>query len=398
MRTIHRVMAVFAVVFALYIGATGVVIQTIDLKTLLSHAPATDPNMQAIRDGHDGPPNFRVLVDADYTAAALPPGFDAQAAVTTVLKAARAVTGDQAIRFVELRVADGAPVGQVVSDGQLYRFDAASGAQLGPPVKAGLPSLNSPSLRNNVKNIHRLTAYGDWPPILDVIAGVVLCAMIFTGVAMYFRLLAARSKTGRKEMFWSAGGFWRTLHRGGAVIAAAFLTVVALSGTLLAVGSVGVSVNKALQGGKRPGLTADVSAPLTDAELPGMLTQTLDGYHRILPDASARVIRLRYFAGMPQGIVVSDEAEARQFAFNAATGKQVSLAEPNYPITGQPFGWQEDQIVKQIHRGDMFGMTGRWLSLLTGLAMLYLAVSGAAIYLDLWGKRAKAGKKALFWT
>ena len=51
MRTIHRITMMFAVLFALYLGATGSLIQAVDLKTLLSHAPATDLNQQSIREG-----------------------------------------------------------------------------------------------------------------------------------------------------------------------------------------------------------------------------------------------------------------------------------------------------------------------------------------------------------
>ena len=65
MRKVHRFLAVFAMFFGLYVGTTGTLIQLIDLKTLLSHAPASDPNLQSIREGYDGPPNFQVLGEGD---------------------------------------------------------------------------------------------------------------------------------------------------------------------------------------------------------------------------------------------------------------------------------------------------------------------------------------------
>jgi hypothetical protein len=76
MRTVHRFVAVFAVLIGLYIGSTGTLIQLLDLRALLSHAPASDPSMQAIREGHDGPPSFQVIVDSDYFGEPLPADFN----------------------------------------------------------------------------------------------------------------------------------------------------------------------------------------------------------------------------------------------------------------------------------------------------------------------------------
>ncbi|HUO22051.1 MAG TPA: PepSY-associated TM helix domain-containing protein [Caulobacteraceae bacterium] len=402
MRTAHRVIAVFAVLAALWVGLTGVTIQLIDLKALLSHAPASDPNIRAIRDGHNGPPNFQVLGDGEYDAAVLPAGLDYGAALATVVKAARAAVPGAPLGYVELRVRDGKPVGEVASKKKVMRFDAATGAVLIGPEAAGavkMQPLGRPSLRNTVKNIHRLTQFGDAATLLDPVMGLLICAMIFTGLVQYFRLLAARARLGRANPLWSAGGLWRSLHRGVAIAASLFLTVMALSGTLLAIGDVGVSAFRVAHHGDRSGANADQSSPLTDAELPGMLRTTLSAFHAARPDAPIRVLRLRYYAGMPQGVVVfSGPREAEQVQFNAATGRAVSLTEPNYPATGQPFGWQEDQIVKQIHRGDFIGLSGRWMSLLGGLSLVFLALSGTAMYLDLWSRRRRAGRAGLFWT
>jgi hypothetical protein len=75
MRTVHRITSLFVVVVTLYLGATGTLIQLIDLTTLFRHAPATDPNMMALREDKDGPGDFEVLGTAEYTAPSLPAGF-----------------------------------------------------------------------------------------------------------------------------------------------------------------------------------------------------------------------------------------------------------------------------------------------------------------------------------
>jgi uncharacterized iron-regulated membrane protein len=397
MRTVHRIVAVFAVLFGLWVAVTGLTVQTMDLSALLAHAPASDPTMQAIRVGHDGPPNFQVIREPDYSAQPLP-AQDLDGALGTVLKSARATLGAAPISFVELRMAGNQLVGRVASKGSLYSFDATSGAAVGAPVKAKLPPLSTPSLRNTIKDFHRLRVLTEWGLIGDALIAVLLTVMIVTGLMVYARLLIGRAQMGRPNPFWSSGGVWKTLHRAVAITASLFLLVVTLSGFVLATSSVGVAVNKALHHGKRPGLTADVSAPLGDDQLHAMLKTTLTAYATTDPGVPARVIRLRSFAGMLQGIVVTGEPEARQLAFNAATGRPASETEAGYPSTDMTYGWQIDQIAKQIHRGDIIGLSGRWMDLLSGLALLYLCVSGAVIYLDLWNKRRAKGRGAFFWS
>jgi uncharacterized iron-regulated membrane protein len=109
------------------------------------------------------------------------------------------------------------------------------------------------------------------------------------------------------------------------------------------------------------------------------------------------VLRLRIYGGMPQGVIVSGEDEAHQRVFNAATGKRVSETDPGYPPQHFPFGWQAHQIAKQVHRGDFIGLTGRWMDLFAGLSLIYLTVSGAIMYFELWKRRRQTGRPGLLW-
>jgi uncharacterized iron-regulated membrane protein len=397
MRAVHRVVAVFAVFFAIYLATTGLLTQITDLSALLRNAPATDPTMQAIRVGRDGPPNFQVIRDPDYAAPALPADFDYVEAAGTVVSAAHSLLGDAPLNFVELRVADGRPVGLVASGAETHQFDAATGAEAGTPGKVSLPPLEQPSLRNALKNIHRMGAlFGGLTYALSAIGGLLLLTMIVTGAVVYVRLLTGRAKTGRKAAFWVAGGWWRTLHRSIALVMAIFITIVALSGTLLAVNAMGIRLYIATHDGARPGLTADVSKPLGDDELRTMLNTTLTSYRAAVPNAPIRVLRLRYFAGMPQGVVITGEKVARQLVYNADAGRTAAQFEPGYPETGMPFGWELGQAIKRIHRGDFFGLSGRLMSLLSGFSLLYLAISGAVLYLDLRSKRVQKGRREIF--
>jgi uncharacterized iron-regulated membrane protein len=397
LRAVHRIITLVVVVFTLYLGFTGTLIQLIDLRTLFERAPASDANVRSMREGFDGPGSFQVISTADYTAAPLSPSESPSAMLATVLKSARAAVGSASLRYLELRVVDGKPVGQVDSGGKLLRFDALTGDFLGT-IPVVHESETPDSQRNTVKHLHRMTTFGDWALWINVIVGSGLAVLIVTGVWMYSKLFTVRARTDRRNPFWSMGGWWRTLHRSISIVAALFLSVVMLSGTWLAVESLyfGYYMQSHKPGSNQK--RVDPSSPLPDAALPAMLQTTLGAYQSGMPDIPARVIRLRYFGGMPQGVIVTGGEEARQLVFNAVTGRHASETEPGYPTTGFPFGWQAHQWAKAVHRGDFFGMSGRFMDLFAGLAMVYLSISGIAMYYELWSKRRRAGRSGLLWT
>jgi uncharacterized iron-regulated membrane protein len=145
------------------------------------------------------------------------------------------------------------------------------------------------------------------------------------------------------------------------------------------------------------GLNLDGNAPVNDSDLPGNLATTLAAYHAMQPGMPLRAVRLRLYGGMQQGVVITGEEEARQLVFDAASGRRVSETEPGYPPQHFPFGWHVHQIAKQVHRGDFIGMTGRWMDLFAGLSLLYLTVSGAVMYFELWKKRRQSGRPGYIW-
>lgn len=129
-----------------------------------------------------------------------------------------------------------------------------------------------------------------------------------------------------------------------------------------------------------------------------MMQVTLDSERSDKPNVPIKVVRLRIYAGMPQGVVVTGGDTTKQMVFNASTGRAVSETEPGYPPTGFPFGWQAHQTAKDVHRGGIVGLTGRFMDLFAGLSMFYLSASGIWIYCDLWKRRKEAGKSKLVWV
>jgi uncharacterized iron-regulated membrane protein len=398
MRTVHRVTSLFVLLVTLYLGVTGTLIQVIDLKTLLRHAPATDPDMMAIREDKDGPDSFEVLGTDDYTAPLLPTSFDYQAALPRLIDAARAAVGSTPLDFAEIRMSAGGPVGQVKSGEQLLRLDFTTGqSQTSSEIRQERP----PSLRNDIKHIHRMTTFGDWALWINPIVGIALGMFVITGVVMYWRLLSARKRIKRPQWFWQAGGWWRTLHRWSSILASLFILVIALSGTWLAVESLifGYYMSSHPPAPGMPFVHQSGVNPLQDAEVPGMLSTTLSAYRSSLADQPLKVVRLRMYGGMLQGVIIAGMGdETQQVVFNAATGHRAGLTEPGYPPTGFPFGWQAHQLAKQIHRGSYFGLSGRWMDLFGGVAIIYLSISGAVMYVDMWKRRRRAGRPSLLWT
>ena len=283
---------------------------------------------------------------------------------------------------------------------QRLRYDFGSGGSTLQPLphrRAQEPE----SIRNTIKHLHRMTSFGDWALWINPIVGLALLTFIVTGLVMYWRLLKARSRAGKRQWFWVAGGWWRTLHRWSSIVAALFIAVVALSGTWLAYESLVFGFYMAHhrpQPGQPFERHTGVSA-LSAGAAQQMLATTLAAYQPHLADKPLKVVRLRVYGGSPQGIVIGglgDDTE--QFVFNAVTGKPMRLTEPGYPEVGFPFGWQAHQWAKQIHRGDFIGLNGRWMGLIAGLAIIYLSISGAVMYYNLWKQRRSSGRHGLIWT
>lgn len=398
LRWIHRLVTAIIVVFALYLGLTGTTIQLIDLKTLYSHAPATDPNLRAIREAFDGPGSYQVRETKDYLAAPLPAGSDYAAMMRAALAAARKALGAAPLKYVELRMIGSRPVGQVGVGAGHARFDIGSGALLERTAHDRPDAAPPESLRNDIKHLHRMTTFGDWALIINVVVSLGLTVLIVTGLWIYVKLLLGRRRIKRNGVFWSGGGTWRMLHRSISIAASGLLLGVTLSGAWLAVESAGLAISMARQHhAGQPQAGADPISPIEDAAVPGMIAATLKALHRDAPRDPVKVIRLRIYARYLQGVVVTGGSHSRQLVYNTRTGQPMSETEPGYPKVGFPFGWQAHQIAKSVHRGDFLGLPGRWMDLLAGLSMIYLSVSGMVMYWQMWRRRAAAGRRSIMW-
>ena len=397
----HRLCAFFIFPLLAYVIVTGAGIQTADMIALVSHAPETDPDMLMMRQHINGTDNYSVVSAPDYTAPSLPTDLDYASEIQKAAALGRSAMPGADLRLVELRNVAGKVAGHVQMGSNHLIFDLADGqplpaTDLPPPP----PPREFKALRATFKFFHRFNYLGQAGPWLNGLAGIALLILIVTGLTQYFRLLGARTRTNQsRRFFWSGGSLWRDLHRWVSVAASILIIWVTVTGLLLSFDNVAGPIIHFLQpnaaGPPKGGNPfRDASTPLQDAELPAMTQATLASFRALQPNTPVKVLRLRYFSGYSQGVVVAADAHTTQLVFNTRTGARMSMTEKGYPFVGFPFGWELHQRMKQLHRGDYFGMPGRWLDSLAALALLYMLASGAVMYSQLWARRAKSGRKS----
>lgn len=408
LRTYHRILAILAVLLMLYLGVTGTGMQLLDLYAIGRHAPITDPTIVSINEGRYGNGDMQVMTDADLTGHDLPTGLDYNRAMGVVLAAMHRDVPDAQPRFVELRMVDGRVVGQArlgptpmgrpgspEAQDHLRAWDAATGeAVAATPVPfLGLPD----SLRQDLKVLHRFWGRRDVPGVYaEFASGIILWVFIVTGLILYWRLYKMRVKIKRPQLFWSAGGMWRTWHRTISLASAVFLILVAATGTWLGFESTWHVF--AMKHGPQP----DTASPLSDAQVRSMTAATLSAFRAEEPETPLRVLRVRMYATMAQGGVVTGsgptfDGQPHTTLFNTATGKVATLGEPEYPVSGFPLGTQVHEDIKHLHSGMLLGISGRVMNLLSGLSLIWLSVSGAVMYWQMYAKRRLSGRNALFW-
>jgi uncharacterized iron-regulated membrane protein len=368
--------------------------------------------------------------------------------------------GDDAynpLSWIELRMAEGVPIGQAMLGTKLVAFNAISGLPVGPVPPANLPQGRGlpPSLRQKLKTLHRFWDSSQTPGVyFEFLSGIVLWTMILSGLIMYFRLLGTRARQGRSSLFWikGGGGWWRSLHRLISVVAALFLLWMSFTGTWIGFESSAGPVKRlfapkpvvfartaaqaaasVLQGqqpqgqpvnggqqaqaqapgqpGTRPGGPGgggprggglrnplDFILPLRDLEVRQMTAVTMNSMQQLYPALPIKVVRLRTYGQTKQGVVITGGDETNQYVFNADTGQPASLSEQGYPEGGFPFGTQVHENIKHLHSGAYFGIPARLMNLFAGFCLTFLSISGLVMYFDMWRKRRNTGKKGLFWA
>lgn len=208
----------------------------------------------------------------------------------------------------------------------------------------------------------------------------------------------------------------RKLHRWISAAAMALLAWVAITGTLLACLEVTVPYTGMLPSNyPQPGpFQFDAKGPALDANaLEAQLLTALRAATTANQGAgiTAVDIQLQGDVAAPHANVTLTGRDVQRFAFDAGTGASLapvattSQVETIATATGRgrfqvaflrarPYlhYWLE-----RLHRGNVIGISGQVMDILTGLSFIFLSVTGIVMYFQMLARRRKIGRPALFW-
>ncbi|WP_044562352.1 PepSY-associated TM helix domain-containing protein [Azospirillum sp. B4] len=176
----------------------------------------------------------------------------------------------------------------------------------------------------------------------------------------------------------------RRIHRWVSIIVGVFMILIAATGVALQV--------EMMDGGPKGRPAA--SRTLDDAQVHAMVDTLLAAAHAQAPGKPVVELSLSVLgagmggAGPARGVVAIADPAPRQIYFDADTGSpDVSAQEAR----GLHF------LLLDLHRALKLGTAGTWISVLCGLSLLFLGISGLVIYGQMLGRRWKAGLRQPFW-
>jgi uncharacterized iron-regulated membrane protein len=180
----------------------------------------------------------------------------------------------------------------------------------------------------------------------------------------------------------------RAVHRWGGSVVAVFLFVIATSG--LALQAHLIASPPPSLAPQTPANSAAQPLPVgaTDDAIQMMLATVLTAAQSAQPHSAVIAVRLRLQGPQPIGEVTVAAPGPLQLAFDARTGE----------LTTPPPGISKvHDILLRVHRGDVIGQTGVWISIATGLVLIGLAITGTVVYVRMFKARAKINRRGLFW-
>lgn len=323
------------------------------------------------------------------------------AGITAALRTAQPM----AVASADLRLVGGVPrlqLGQ--ADGNratLRRFYAISG-KLMPDAIADqtVPPANT-ELRNTIKAFHKGDAYGLAGQIVGLIAGLGLLTMTLTGLRTYIPLLRARRRLGRNGLFWvTKNEPLRQYHRWIAVVAAAFLLNIALTGIVLAAAEIQLNLFLHYHVGSPPYPRPTPLPAMSDAPIKGDILTLFETAYTAAAHTGhdVRAITLINRQGSTRALITVGGAQPQIIALDPVSGKSVrDWATGGFQRGNGYFGdWH--QMVKRMHRGDIVGtFAGRYMDITAGLALFYLTASGLLMVRRMVRQRRAAGRPGWFW-
>jgi uncharacterized iron-regulated membrane protein len=179
----------------------------------------------------------------------------------------------------------------------------------------------------------------------------------------------------------------RSLHRWIGFATAMFLALIAGTGVVLQAQTLWSTYHRPPQ----PPRIAP--ATLASADIERFLAAALAVSHSLAQDESVELLTLHKQGERPVGEMrVAAGLHERRRSFDARTGEPMPAPAPP---ARQEFNLRSFML--QLHRGDILGASGNWISLACGASLFTLSVTGLIVYVRMFLRRASAGERHVFW-
>lgn len=131
------------------------------------------------------------------------------------------------------------------------------------------------------------------------------------------------------------------------------------------------------------------TAPDSAGEVAAAIEQALLTAERQRPDFPVQKVEIAWRGDTGQAVVATNQRIGPSVTVDLATGEATYVERPPRTLR---------TIFILLHSGKYFGQAGLILIMLAGIALLVLSFTGLWVYLEMWRRRRKAGKRGLFWS
>jgi uncharacterized iron-regulated membrane protein len=171
----------------------------------------------------------------------------------------------------------------------------------------------------------------------------------------------------------------RKFHRWVGLLAALFLAVIAGTGVFLQVQRLWAAYHPA----------ASQALLLPAAEMSTLFENTVVAARRAAPGVELSAVTVRMDGDRPRGEVLLAGPNPRELSIDARRGDAL--------VEAEPAGTNLGDLMLRLHRGDILGLSGYWISLCCGVALFALGITGLMLYTRMGLQRVKSGRRSLLW-
>ena len=179
---------------------------------------------------------------------------------------------------------------------------------------------------------------------------------------------------------------FRQLHRWTSLPLILFLFLLVATGVVLQFEEIGKLGGE--ESAPPAAATANAGNYPSDRAIQAQLNEALASARQAGPDFRPQRIELTVTQGRETTRLAQQPRGGPFIQVNHATGEVAAEMNPELPL---------HVLLIQLHTGAAMGAFGVWVMLVASLILLWLSISGAYLYWQMWRNRAARGRKRLFW-